>query len=177
MDMCSHAYAHSQSTYVNLSQVSVHVLMSLLPPVIPADYSGQLTLLLRYPSTVDPDPIALGDSHPASLLLRQALALQLSPTPMAGTAVMTDNRIVLNIPLEVPEPPPPRSRQGRSRGGTPQPGTPGTPGGRGAHSKQLSSQMSLPDIARGLRASSVKRIQSKSTKNLTHNPIEAFSQP
>jgi TBC1 domain family member 5 len=123
---------------------------SHMVPVIPADYSGQLTCLLRYPPAPEPDPIAIADTHPTSLLLRQAIALQLSPSPLAGVSVMTENRNIFNIPLEVPEPlPPPIRKQGRPRGGVPQPGITGSL--RGGHSRQLSAQaLGLPDIARGL---------------------------
>ena len=83
------------------------------PPVIPADYSTQLTSLLRYPSppvrhlvssTANDQPFA---THHATLLLRQALSLQIAPTVATGASVVYENRNLLNIASEVPEPPPP----------------------------------------------------------------------
>ena len=70
--------------------------------VIPADYSTQLTRLLRYPPPpTDADPSA---PHHAVLLLRQAFALYTSPNPSTGSSIAIENRNLLNIPLEVPEP-------------------------------------------------------------------------
>lgn len=75
--------------------------------MLPSDYTGQLTVLLRYPSPQTTD----GSTHHTSLLLRQAIALQLTPTPSAGVSLMMENRNLLNIPMEVPDPPPaPRRR-------------------------------------------------------------------
>ena len=69
--------------------------------VIPGDYSGQLTTLLRYPSPTSGNKVE-GAPHHTVLLLRQALALQLSPTPATGASVAMENRTLLNISLEVP---------------------------------------------------------------------------
>ena len=93
-------------------------------PVIPSDYSTQLTFLLRYPplpvhhlasSTANEQPFA---THHATLLLRQALSLQVAPTVATGASVVYENRNLLNIASEVPEPPPPpmkrRTEQGRT---------------------------------------------------------------
>lgn len=81
--------------------------LSVLPSnmrftVIPADYSGQLTVLLRYPSPPERDSEPLM-SH-TSLLLRQALFLQMSPTPASSATIAMENRTVLDIPIDVPEP-------------------------------------------------------------------------
>ena len=129
--------------------------------VIPADYSTQLTYLLRYPS----DAIAAGGSHElegvhhSSLLLRQALTLQMSPSPTTGVSVIHENRNLLGIPVEVPPPISPpvhrRPRHGeRSRSFTKAngPTTPGDPGSsKGVHNRQTSSPMGIPEtFARGL---------------------------
>lgn len=80
-----------------------------LATVIPADYSGQLTTLLRYPSPSSSNKIT-GAPHHAILLLRQALALQMSPNPATGSSIVMENRTLLNIAIEVPASPaiPPR---------------------------------------------------------------------
>lgn len=127
--------------------------------VIPSDYSGQLTYLLHYPS-LPPPPTSDFDSSPhhASLLLRQALALQMSPTPSTGVSVVVENRNLLNIPMEVPDPPPPptRRRAGHSARDKSASASEVRPGGEqsgssAVHSRQQSSQMGLPEmIARGL---------------------------
>lgn len=117
--------------------------------MIPTDYSGQLTLLLRYPSP-SIDNIAQGAPHHASLLLRQALALQMSPTPGAGHAMIVENRSLLNIPLEISLPQVDQSTKRRHPGRST-----GSNDGRtefdGIHSTRLSSQVGIPEmIARGL---------------------------
>jgi TBC1 domain family protein 5 len=71
--------------------------------VIPADYSGQLTFLLRYPSTSMADTLA---PHNTTLLIRQALALQMAPNPATGASLMLENRTILDIPIEIPAPAP-----------------------------------------------------------------------
>jgi TBC1 domain family member 5 len=63
-----------------------------------ADYSGQLTVLLRYPTPYLQDSID-GAPHHTALLLRQAIALQMSPTPSTGASLMIENRNLLNIPV------------------------------------------------------------------------------
>lgn len=68
--------------------------------VIPADYNGQLTVLLRYPT---PPPSRLqGSVNHACLLLQQALFLQMAPTPASSASIAVENRTVLGIPIEVP---------------------------------------------------------------------------
>lgn len=66
--------------------------------MIPADYSGQLTLLLRYPTPRSADS---STPHHAILLLRQALALQMAPSPSTGATIMIENRTILDIPVEI----------------------------------------------------------------------------
>ncbi len=43
-----------------------------------------------------------GTPHHAVLLLRQALALQMSPNPATGSSIVIENRNLLGIPVEVP---------------------------------------------------------------------------
>lgn len=77
------------------------VVMFILSSVIPSDYSGQLTTLLRYPSPLPSNKIE-GTPHHAVLLLRQALALQMSPNPATGSSIVMENRGLLGIPVDVP---------------------------------------------------------------------------
>jgi len=59
---------------------------------------------LRYPPLPSPPTSDFDDTpHHASLLLRQALALQMSPTPTAGVSVVSENHNLLNIPIQTPE--------------------------------------------------------------------------
>lgn len=85
--------------------------------VMYADYSGQLTYLLRYPAS----PTPVSDTQHVPLLLRQALALQMAPSISTGTQVVYENRNLLGIPIELPVPPsthmrrrPPLGDRGRS---------------------------------------------------------------
>ncbi|EIN08055.1 RabGAP/TBC [Punctularia strigosozonata HHB-11173 SS5] len=91
--------------------VCVAMLVRIRNQLIPADYTGQLTFLLRYPAPPPPDADNPPTSHPITLLLRQALTLQMSPTPSTGVSVVLENRNLLNIPMDVPEPPPPPVRR------------------------------------------------------------------
>ncbi|KAJ7172546.1 rab-GTPase-TBC domain-containing protein [Mycena filopes] len=132
-------------TFELVPWICVAMLIRIRNDLIPSDYSGQLTSLLRYPShpTVD-------GPHHTSILLQQALALQMSRTPSAGSAVVIENRNFLNIPTEVPEPPPPPQRRGaRPRDKNP------TAAGAGARPNadsrpQPAPQMGLEVFARGL---------------------------
>ncbi|KDR81561.1 hypothetical protein GALMADRAFT_239585 [Galerina marginata CBS 339.88] len=81
--------------------VCVAMLIRIRNELIPADYSGQLTTLLRYPSPSSSMKIE-GAPHHAILLLRQALALQLAPSPATGASIVMENRTLLDIPIEVP---------------------------------------------------------------------------
>ncbi|KAA1471287.1 hypothetical protein DENSPDRAFT_819379 [Dentipellis sp. KUC8613] len=138
--------------------ICVAMLVRIRNRLIPSDYSAQLTYLLRYPTpptTVFQPPTT---PHHATLLLRQAIALQLSPTPAAGAAIVFENHNLLNIPAEVPEAPapPPRKmnrpgdaqrRQKNASGSD----LPGTGPRRNGHGRQQSSQAGLPEmIAKGL---------------------------
>ncbi|GJE98099.1 RabGAP/TBC protein [Phanerochaete sordida] len=134
------------------SWVCVAMLIRIRNQLIPADYSTQLTFLLRYPALEQPTAAA-PYLHPCSLLLRQALTLQMSPTPPTGVSVVHENMNLLGIPTEVPDPPPPPTRR------RPRPAERGTSqshinlredGVRG-HFRQGSNPMALPEmIARGL---------------------------
>jgi hypothetical protein len=93
---------------------SVLSLLTTVLPVIPGDYTAQLTSLLRYPP-----PSSLGASSQGSnapgLLLSQAQLLLTSPTPGTGASLVMQNRNELGIPVEVPDPPtPPPTRRRRA---------------------------------------------------------------
>ncbi|KAF9650831.1 RabGAP/TBC [Thelephora ganbajun] len=103
--------------------ICVAMLIRIRNQLIPSDYSTQLTFLLRYPplpihnfsnSTTNEQSFA---THHIALLLRQALSLQIAPTVTTGASVVYENRNLLSIASEVPEPPPPpmkrRTEQGR----------------------------------------------------------------
>lgn len=117
---------------------------------MPADYSEQLTYLLRYPTppALAPTPEWPSAGNHINLLLRQAVTLQMAPSVSSGAAVVYENRNLLNIPIEVPDlaPPPARRRpqmgeRGRSDGAS----------RKSEHSRIPSSSMGLPElIARGL---------------------------
>lgn len=111
---------------------------SLLDLVIPADYSGQLTTLLRYPSPQSSSKIE-GAPHHAVLLLRQALALQMAPNPTTGTSIVMENRNLLDIPIDVPPSPSiSPARRSRISRQPPSPQGEGNIGGRN-HSRQASA--------------------------------------
>lgn len=124
--------------------------------MIPADYSGQLTALLRYPSPPAPPASSLDNTpHHASILLKQALTLQMSPTPSTGASLVIENRNLLNIPIDVPEPPQRTHRQvghGTRDKAASETRSGADSSGRSAHHpRQLSQAMGLPEtIARGL---------------------------
>ena len=121
-------------------------------------------LLLRYPTPPsNPDPSI---SHHSTLLLRQALALSMAPNPSTGSSLAIENRNLLQIPLEVPDPqtsptrarPPNRRRasteatkaESVSGAGVGVSGKYVTPSGAARHAQQ-SSQIGLPEmLARGL---------------------------
>nr|GAT47242.1 predicted protein [Mycena chlorophos] len=121
--------------------ICVAMLIRIRNELIPADYSMALTTLLRYPSHT------AGEwAHHTSLLLKQALELQMTPTVATGSTIMLENRNILNIPIEVPAPaPPPQRRSARSREKAPEPITP-----RNAASAPAQAQASLEGFARGL---------------------------
>ncbi|KAF8077999.1 rab-GTPase-TBC domain-containing protein [Lyophyllum atratum] len=130
--------------------VCVAMLIRIRNELIPADYTGQLTALLRYPSPRSP-PAFEDAPHHTSLLLRQALTLQMSPSPSTGASIILENRNLLNIPMDVPAPPPaPQQRRNQNKA-TSMHGQMAPPASQG-HSRQVTApQMGLPEmIARGL---------------------------
>lgn len=116
--------------------------------VIPADYAGQLTLLLRYPTPPNAED---STPHHAVLLLRQALALQMAPHPSTGASIMIENRTILGIPIEVPTSAPAQTRKGHL-GRHQMASVPGRDAGHTqGHSRASTSSIGLPEmIARGL---------------------------
>ncbi|KAI0350203.1 hypothetical protein OH77DRAFT_1413488 [Trametes cingulata] len=139
--------------------VCVAMLVRIRNKLIPADYSSQLTYLLRYPGNA----AAAGGSHEetpihhATLLLRQALTLQMSPTPTTGVSVIHENKNLLGIPVEVPPPisPPvrrrPRMGEGRQSFTSESSPRPEPGGSKSIHNRQQSSPMGLPEsLARGI---------------------------
>ena len=115
--------------------------------VIPADYSSQLTTLLRYPSPPSSVNKIEGAPHHTVLLLRQALALQIAPMPATGASIAMENRTFLNILLEVPTSPMKRTTRPPSSST----GSEDSPSARG-HSRQVSSPaINISDmLTRGL---------------------------
>lgn len=101
--------------------ICVAMLVRIRNELIPGDYSSQLTALLRYP------PLPHQTQEPViphtNLLLRQATYMKLAPSPTVGVNVFMENKEVLGIPAEVPEPrPQPRrlnSRTPPTRGSRP----------------------------------------------------------
>ncbi|KAJ6596816.1 rab-GTPase-TBC domain-containing protein [Mycena vulgaris] len=129
--------------------ICVAMLIRIRNELIPSDYSGQLTSLLRYPSHPTPD-----GPHHTSILLRQALALQMSPNQATGNALVLENRNFLNISIEVPEPPPPPQRRGARSGRDKTPVASGSTSSGPRTSvdsrQQPTPQMGLEVFARGL---------------------------
>jgi len=124
---------------------------------MPADYSTQLTYLLRYPTPPNVAPLnttseVLRPSYHITLLLRQASALQMAPSVATGATVVYENRNIMNIPIEVPDPPPPMRR--RPAVGERRISSSSIDNGirRAEHSRhQSSGSMGLPELfARGL---------------------------
>ncbi|KAJ7273636.1 rab-GTPase-TBC domain-containing protein [Mycena haematopus] len=123
--------------------ICVAMLIRIRNELIPSDYSGQLTSLLRYPS----HPTTEGPHH-TSVLLRQALALQMAPNQATGNSLVLENRNFLNIPTEIPEPPPPPQRRGARTG---RDKAPVAVGAKTSDARQQSTQqMGLETFARGL---------------------------
>ena len=123
--------------------------------VIPSDYSGQLTYLLRYSSNFSMESMPSTAPHHTSLLLRQALTLQMSPTAAAGASIVFENHNLLNLPAEVPESPPKTSHRlggrpvGRRKSASetrPESGH----SSRGSLRRAANNQLNLPDFAKGL---------------------------
>ena len=116
-----------------VSSAFTYKLLTLIV-VIPADYSGQLTTLLRYPSPTSMNKVE-GTPHHTVLLLRQALALQIAPMPATGASIAMENRTFLNILLEVPTS---SSTKRTTRPPLTSTGSEDSPSARG-HSRQVSS--------------------------------------
>ena len=121
--------------------------------VIPADYSSQLTTLLRYPSPPLHAQRIEGAPHHASLLVRQALALQLAPTSDTGATIVMENRTLLDIPIEATSPivvSPRKRSMNISSGPARTPSSAIFEGSPARHVKQQSSSAALSDFTRGL---------------------------
>lgn len=126
--------------------------------VIPSDYSGQLTHLLRYSSNLPIESMPSTAPHHTALLLRQALILQMSPTAAVGASIILENRNLLSIPIEVPEPSPPASRRrgerlgGRRKSVSETRSAPPDSGhsNRGSIGRAANGQLNLPEFAKGL---------------------------
>ncbi|KAI6045432.1 rab-GTPase-TBC domain-containing protein [Pisolithus marmoratus] len=140
-------FASSSPTSDLVLWLCVAMLIRIRTKLIPSDYSTQLTYLLRYPPCPSPES---GAPHHIVLLIRHATALEISPNPATGATLMMENRNLLNIPLEVPDPPvtrrrirqPERTHQATSS----ETSTLGTTG-----SQVYSPQLSFPELlARGL---------------------------
>lgn len=83
--------------------VCVAMLIRIRNKLIPADYSSQLAVLLRYPSLSQVHSNHDHRTpHHTTLLLRQALALQMSPTSSTGSLMVLENRDLLNVHSEIP---------------------------------------------------------------------------
>ncbi|PFH54401.1 hypothetical protein AMATHDRAFT_78639 [Amanita thiersii Skay4041] len=80
--------------------ICVAMLVRIRNQLIPTDYSGQLAALLHYPCL---DSISQpGNVEHTLLLVRQALLIQSSPNPSTGATIVMENRVMLGIPVEVP---------------------------------------------------------------------------
>ncbi|KAF9227564.1 hypothetical protein BS17DRAFT_793259 [Gyrodon lividus] len=90
--------------------ICIAMLVRIRTKIIPSDYSAQLMHLLRYPPCPTPEE---GAPHHILLLIRQATALEIFHTPSAGASLAVENRNLLNIPLEVPDPLPVSRRRVR----------------------------------------------------------------
>jgi TBC1 domain family member 5 len=84
--------------------------------------------------------------------------LQMSPTAAAGASIVLENRVLLNLPAEVPEPPPAAFRRRSERTGGRRKSASETrtslpEGGsssRGSLGRTGSGQLNLPDFAKNL---------------------------
>lgn len=85
--------------------------------------------------------------------MRQAVALQMSPTPAAGVSLISENWSLLNIAMDVPEPPPAPRRRMPPSAARGRPLSTTTPAGTSSgHIRQQSSQQfGFPEmLARGI---------------------------
>jgi hypothetical protein len=154
LDLCGHAHSNTESMYVIRTSVGTNSQTT----VIPSDYSGQLTCLLRYSSNFPMESTSSTAPYHTALLLRQALTLQMSPTAAVGASIVFENHNLLNLPAEVPESPPKTSHRlggrpsGRrksaseTRAGPPESGH----SSRGSLRRAANGQLNLPDFAKGL---------------------------
>lgn len=163
MDLRGYAHSHSKRPYVRGSlsnDTFLHLQMkenkntdshfAFCYLVIPADYSGQLTHLLRYPSHAPSIPSTSTSTSSSSalstfLLLTQAQILQSAPTPASGATVAMQNRDALGIPMEIPEPEAPITRTSRR--------STIRPGDRDRRAQSHSSPASTSGMAIGRRKS------------------------
>ena len=84
---------------VSVHSYTVHGFAHSFTAVIPAEYTEQLTYLMRYPPLDNPfEGVA-----PTVLLVQQALRLKQFPYPSTGVSVVIQNRDLLNIPAAVPD--------------------------------------------------------------------------
>ena len=135
--------------YVRVSgRLHIYKLFTMII-VIPADYSGQLTTLLRYPSPPTSAIKVEGAPHHTVLLIRQALALQIAPMPATGASISMENRTFLNILLEVPTS---SSTKRTTRPPSSLTGSEDSPSAARGHSRQVSSPaINISDmLTRGL---------------------------
>lgn len=103
--------------------------------------------LLRYPPCLVHEEVA---PHHILLLIRQAMALEILRTPSAGASLAIENRNLLNIPIEIPEPPSIVRRKARTHQATSSEHIPGSPSIENLR-QQPSFQLGFPEvIARGL---------------------------
>ncbi|KAI6150323.1 rab-GTPase-TBC domain-containing protein [Pisolithus tinctorius] len=180
-------FASSSLTPDLVMWLCVAMLIRIRTKLIPSDYSTQLMYLLRYPPCPPTEP---GAPHHIVLLIRHATALEISPNPATGATLMMENRNLLNIPLDVPDPlvarrrprQPERTHQATSSESS----TPGISG-----SQVFSPQLSFPELlARGLldrgeslginrtvmnAVSELKRNLPDLTSNLVRSPSFATS--
>ncbi len=153
LDLRCHAHSDTESTYV----ISTDIGTNSQIPVIPSDYSGQLTYLLRYSSNFSMEFTPSTEPHHTALLLRQALTRQMSPTAVTGASILIENRNQLNLPAEVSESPPTSRRRsgrpgGRRKSASETRLTPSDSGhsSRGSIGRAANGQLNLPDFAKGL---------------------------
>jgi TBC1 domain family member 5 len=154
LDLCGHAHSDTESMYVICTNVGTNSQIA----VIPSDYSGQLTYLLRYSSNFSSESMPSTAPHHTALLLRQALTLQMSPTAATGSSIVIENRNLLNLPMEVPESPPETTRRRGGRSGGRRKSVSETRSNplesghisRGSIGRAANGQLLLPDFAKGL---------------------------
>ena len=93
--------AHPNPQQVSVHSYTIHGIAHSFSAVIPAEYTEQLTCLMRYP----PLDNSFEGVAPTVLLVQQALRLQQFPHPSTGVSVVIQNRDLLDIPAAVPDRP------------------------------------------------------------------------